>query len=188
MNPVLVILILMNYAYVGLLPRIFFKKDGRYNLMWWMTAGPLFLNALIIFAHFSGLVQMTPYWSLSLWDEGLVVLMTAFSVGMISYTMGTHRIPLALWHQNNDAPANIVTWGAYKYVRHPFYTSFITTQIASIILLPHWSTIAGLFWCITILHRTAQREEDNLSNSNFGAEYQAYMKTTGRFLPKFGEK
>lgn len=187
MNSTLVALLLINFAYIGILPRIFFRKDGRYNLMWWMTAGPLFLNAIIIFCQLAGYIQLETYWSSSsMAMEIAILLLSSFSIGMISYTMGTHRIPLSLWHQNNDAPVNIVTWGAYKYIRHPFYTSFITAQIASVLLLPNWSTILGFVWCILILNRTAAREETNLSNSNFGNEYQNYMKTTGRFFPRIG--
>jgi protein-S-isoprenylcysteine O-methyltransferase Ste14 len=186
MNSILVTLLLVNFAYIGILPRIFFKKDGRFNLMWWMTGGPLFLNAIVILCQQFGWLNLETLWTLPLAGEIAVVILNAFSIGMISYTMGTHRIPLALWHQNNDAPASIVTWGAYKYVRHPFYSSFIAAQLASIIVLPNAITFAGMIWCLIILHRTAAREEANLSASSFGAEYQSYMKTTGRFFPKIG--
>ncbi|MGZ3742403.1 MAG: methyltransferase family protein [Pseudobdellovibrionaceae bacterium] len=186
MNNIIVILLMINFAYIGLLPRIFFKKDGRYNLMWWITGGPLFINALTILLQQLGWLRLDVLWTLPLGGEIAVVALSAFSIGMISYTMGTHRIPLSLWHQNNDAPANIVTWGAYKYVRHPFYSSFIAAQLASILLLPHPITLVGMIWCLIILNRTAAREEKNLSASSFGAEYQSYIKTTGRFFPKLG--
>jgi protein-S-isoprenylcysteine O-methyltransferase Ste14 len=186
MNIILVALLLVNFTYIGILPRIFFKKDGRYNLMWWMTGGPLFLNAIIILSQQVGWLNLETLWTLPLAGEIAVVILSAFSIGMISYTMGTHRIPLSLWHQNNDAPANIVTWGAYKYVRHPFYSSFIAAQIASVILLPNVITFIGMIWCLLILNRTAAREETNLSASSYGSAYQSYMKTTGRFFPKIG--
>lgn len=186
MNTILTSLLLINFAYIGLLPRIFFKKDGRYNLMWWITAGPLFLNATVLFVQLMGWIQVHPLWTLPLGGEMVIALFSVFSIGLISYTMGTHRIPLALWHQNNDDPMNIVTWGAYKYVRHPFYSSFILAQMASVLLLPHAITMAGLAWCLLILNRTAAREERNLSSSGFGSEYQSYMKSTGRFFPKLG--
>lgn len=186
MNKVLVFLLLLNFAYIGILPRIFFKKDGRYNLMWWVTAGPLFLNALVILSQYIGFIDLSPYWILS--DFGVLgtVVLSSFSIGMISYTMGTHRIPLSLWHQNNDAPVNVVTWGAYKYIRHPFYSSFITTQIASVLLLPHIVTFSAMILCLLILNQTASREERRLSESNFGSEYKNYMTQSGRFFPKFG--
>ncbi len=186
MNNILVYLLILNFIYIGILPRIFFKKDGRYNMMWWVTAGPLFVNAILIFCQHVGWLDLAPFWALPAAGEIAVVVLSAFSIGMISYTMGTHRIPLALWHQTNDAPSNVVTWGAYKYIRHPFYSSFITAQLASVLLLPHYTTIAAMIWCLFILNKTAAREEGRLSESNFGAEYKSYMEKTGRFFPKLG--
>lgn len=98
--------------------------------------------------------------------------------------MGTHRIPLALWHQENDAPKQIVTWGAYKRIRHPFYTSFITALIGALIAAPNILTLISLIYGILILNMTAEKEEKKLSTSQYGQEYIEYMKGTGRFFPK----
>ena len=43
MNPAVLVLFLVNFLFVGILPVIFFKRDGRLNLMWWLTAAP-YLN------------------------------------------------------------------------------------------------------------------------------------------------
>lgn len=181
----LLTLLISNYIYVGILPRIFFRGDGRYNLMWFITAGPLFLNAVIIFLAQFGLIPGDA-WNFDATVQSIVpAILSAISIGLISYTLGTHRIPLALWHQKNDAPVNIVTWGAYKRIRHPFYTSFILLQIASFISFPHVITGVGLAWCVTILNATAAKEEKNLSQSQFGDEYKAYIPQTGRFIPKW---
>lgn len=103
---------------------------------------------------------------------------------LISYTVGTHRIPLALWHQENDAPKQIVTWGAYKKIRHPFYTSFLTALVASVVAAPNVLTIFSLVYGFVILNMTAAKEEKKLSSSQYGQEYLDYMKGTGRFIPK----
>ena len=95
---------------------------------------------------------------------------------------------LALWHQDNDAPVHIVTWGAYKFIRHPFYSSFLWIQLASCLALPNGLLFFGLVLCLFVLTRTAIREENRLSASAFGAEYKAYRLTTGRFFLKFGTK
>jgi protein-S-isoprenylcysteine O-methyltransferase Ste14 len=186
MNLELVCLFMVNYIYIGILPKIFFKKDGRYNLMWFITAAPMFLNSMVILLAYNGWWPVANLWPTSGLLNMVAVLLSAVSIGMISYTMGTHRIPLALWHQTNDAPANIVTWGAYKYVRHPFYSSFILVQLASILIMPNPGTIFGLAWAVLILNKTAAREEGLLSNSSFGAEYRTYMTKTGRVIPRIG--
>lgn len=188
MNEGLIYVLLINFIYIGILPRIFFKKDGRYNLMWFVTAAPLMFNSLVVFAQHMGWLQLIPLFPTSQGVEIVAVLLNSLSIALISYTIGTHRVPLALWHQTNDAPVHIVTWGAYKHIRHPFYTSFIMAQIASVLTLPHPITLAGFACAVFILNHTASREEGRLSKSSFGDEYIKYMTHTGRFTPKLGSK
>jgi protein-S-isoprenylcysteine O-methyltransferase Ste14 len=177
-------LLLLNFIYIGLLPKIFFRRDGKFNLMWWITGSPLLVSAMALLFSFLGLLPLENLIVLPLWISVVAVALSAVSIGLISYTIGTHRVPLSLWHQNNDAPVHIVTWGAYKKVRHPFYTSFLLAQIAAFLLLPHLVTLIGLIWSFAVLSVTAAREERNLSASQFGQDYQAYMAQTGRFFPK----
>lgn len=186
MNNGLIYLLVINFIYIGILPRIFFKKDGRYNLMWFITAAPLFFNSILIFCQYMGWINLNALVATSMSAEILAVLLSASSIAFIAYTMGTHRVPLALWHQTNDAPVHLVTWGAYKYVRHPFYVSFILAQIASVLTFAHPLTLLGLLCAVLILNHTAAREERKLSESEFGTEYQSYMKKAGRFTPKLG--
>jgi protein-S-isoprenylcysteine O-methyltransferase Ste14 len=177
-------LLLVNFIYIGLLPKIFFRRDGKFNLMWWVTGAPLFLNAFSLLFRFLGLMKIPDLIILPESASVIAMILSAASIALMSYTIGTHRVPLSLWHQNNDAPVHIVTWGAYKKVRHPFYTSFLMAQLASVLLVPHILTVAGLIWAVVILNATAAREERNLSNSQFGKDYQVYITQTGRFLPK----
>jgi protein-S-isoprenylcysteine O-methyltransferase Ste14 len=171
--------ILLNFIFIGLLPKIFFKKDGKYNLHWWITAGPLFISPIVLLLMDLG--YLSP---MSAPIEQPAAVLSTISIGLISFTLGTHRVPLALWHQTNDAPHSIVTWGAYKRIRHPFYTSFILSQFAAAMAAPHIITLAALAYAISILTYTAKKEESKLSASQYGEEYKSYMKATGRFIPR----
>jgi protein-S-isoprenylcysteine O-methyltransferase Ste14 len=165
---------------------LFFRRDGRIGLMWWLTALPFFVcPAILLFAFFAHTPVMTwPGWRGP--GELTAVLADAASLALIFFTLGTHRIPLALWHQDNDSPAHIVTYGAYGRIRHPFYASFILTFLGAFALFPHWSTLFLLGYALVLLNLTAAREEKRLSASSFGAEYRQYMARTGRFLPRVG--
>lgn len=110
----------------------------------------------------------------------------ALSIALIAFTIGIHRVPLALWHQENDAPKNIVTHGSYAWVRHPFYTSFIICLTGCVIICPHLSTIGTLIYAVVVLMVTARQEESRLSSSEFGEEYREYMTRVGRFFPGIG--
>ena len=190
MNDAILLLLLLNFTYIGVLPVIFFKQGGKLNLMWWLTALPFLVCAVTVIATFAGYIH--PYTG----TGGAVgqvlalvaVLLSVASVCLISFTLGTHRIPIALWHQTNDAPRHIVTWGAYQRIRHPFYASFILAFLAAFLYCPHAGTLATLIYSIVMLNQTAAREEKRLSASEFGCEYQEYMRRTGRFIPRWGTK
>jgi len=186
MNLGILTLFLLAYGVMYALPYIFFKSDGRMNAKWWLTGSPFGVSLLIILLGQKGfvtpLVDRTS--ALGQWLEVAAVPFAAFSIALQCATMATHRIPLALWHQQNDAPKSIVTWGPYGKVRHPFYVAFLMLQIGSVLVFPHWGTLAAFAASLIGLTLTASREERRLLASQFGTEYADYLKRTGRFVPR----
>ncbi|MFI9724077.1 methyltransferase family protein [Streptomyces sp. NPDC052396] len=180
------LLLLLNFGFIGALPRLFFRSDGRFNLKWWLTALPFFLcPALVTAAAALDWQPLVPH----SWRTGLTfaaVVLNVASIALIFMTLGTHRIPLALWHQENDAPRHIVTYGAYRRIRHPFYSAFLLAFVSGLLAWPHWSTLALAVYGVCALHGTAVREERRLAASEFGAEYRDYLAHTGRFFPRPG--
>jgi protein-S-isoprenylcysteine O-methyltransferase Ste14 len=180
--PVLVV-VLADFAAIGLLPRVFFKR-GALNGGWWLTALPFFCGpAFLIAAAAAGWRSWLGAGLPSTVTAAVAGVLAASSLALLTMTLGTHRIPLALWHQDDDAPASIVTYGAYARIRHPFYTSFLLALIAAAVLFPHAGTVLPLCYALVKLNLTAAREEQRLSSSEFGGEYRAYVARTGRFLP-----
>lgn len=190
MNDATLLLISLNFAYIGLLPRIFFKKGGSFNLNWWITASPLFVAPVFLLLVRFGAIAALPmdagFSALSRVAALCAVPLSVLSIAMIALTMGSHRIPIALWHQSDDAPASIVTWGAYQRVRHPFYFSFLLAEVAGVLFFPHWVTLLSLLAGGIILNVTAAREERRLLASEFGREYADYTNRTWRLFPKLG--
>jgi len=184
-EPVL-LLIVLNFALIGLLPRIFFRRDGSLNLRWWATALPFGVAPLFLIAGYAAdLASLIPPNWLAATALAAMVLSVA-SIALICLTVGTHRIPVALWHQEGDQPEHIVTYGAYRWIRHPFYASFILAFLAAVVFLPHWVTLGSLAYAWVALNLTAQREERRLAGSAFGSQYRQYLGRTGRFFPRFG--
>ena len=185
------IIAILNVIFVGLLPRIFFRQDGIFNLKWILTAAPYGLSPIFLLCNTSEFQIWKPILlgvnSERLLLESVGMPFFALSIALIAFTIGIHRVPLALWHQNNDEPKNIVTHGPYAWVRHPFYTSFMICLTGCVIICPHPSTILTLCYAIIALMVTARREESRLSSSEFGKEYQEYMKNVGRFFPGVGK-
>ncbi len=79
------------------------------------------------------------------------------------------------------------TSGPYRWVRHPLYTVGSMLFISFGMMADNWFVAAlGILAFIAMAKRTPQ-EEANLIEK-FGDEYREYMKHTGRFLPKPGNR
>jgi protein-S-isoprenylcysteine O-methyltransferase Ste14 len=179
-------LFLLDFALIGALPFIFFKK-GSFNVKWFLTGAPYFLCAAVLFVTYLGRFPVPFDIGFGTLREALGVAFAAGSVTLIGFVLGTHQRPLALWHQEDDAPEHIVTHGAYARIRHPFYSSFQLALVGAFIVAPNAGTAATLAYGVVSMTLTAMREERRfLANEKFGTEYGAYMKRTGRFIPRLG--
>lgn len=77
----------------------------------------------------------------------------------------------------------LVTYGPYRWVRHPLYT-FGTLLFAGMILLAANGFIAmTAFVSLAILALRTPLEEAKLIEK-FGDDYRVYMQRTGRYLPR----
>lgn len=188
MSRAALLLVLLDFAAIGTLPRLFFRKDGTLNLRWWLTAWPFFACPLLLLGAASRLLPLDLRYARVLGggQDLAPVAPAAASLALLFLTLGTHRIPIALWHQVNDAPRHVVTWGAYRFVRHPFYVSFLLAFLAAALLFPHPAVLGLAAYVAVALNATAAREERALLASEFGDEYRAYLAHTGRFWPRGG--
>ena len=81
-----------------------------------------------------------------------------------------------------DNTTALVIMGAYKYIRHPLYTSLLLFGWGTFFKNP--SFLSGILAVTTsgFLIATARVEEaENLNK--FGVDYAVYMKTTKMFIP-----
>ena len=80
----------------------------------------------------------------------------------------------------------LVTYGPYRWVRHPMYTVFYIYMIGLLLLTANW-LIGGLFLLgVTLAVIPRLPREEALMIEKFGDNYRDYMKRTGRFLPRLG--
>ena len=181
-----IFLVLLNFSLIGLLPIVFFRRDGTFNLSWFATAAPFLITAVALMLGLFDRVQpiYQPGLLVQTAMQMLAVVVAVASITLIGLTIGVHRVPLALWHQHNDAPVELVTWGPYARIRHPFYTSFLLAFLAAILVLPHYLTLLTWIYSSITLTMTAKREERRLMASAYGDQYIRYYRRSGRFLPR----
>jgi protein-S-isoprenylcysteine O-methyltransferase Ste14 len=82
-----------------------------------------------------------------------------------------------------DIPEHLMQDGPYRFIRHPFYCSYILTWTAGVVATQQlWllSTVAVMFG---IYLYAAKKEEEKFERSSLGPSYQQYQARTGRFFP-----
>lgn len=186
MNTVSFVMVIMNFILIAALPLIIFRRDGSLNAKWCITALPFFVVVVVSILGFVALLTPLQTHSTLLFEftQICAALFSIASIGLIASTIHAHEFKPALWHQVNDQPRELVTWGPYKSIRHPFYSAFLLAFCASLLLFPHYLILGCLVYGIIVLTVTAKCEETHLTQV-FGSSYQCYMSTTGRFFPQF---
>jgi len=87
--------------------------------------------------------------------------------------------PTLLWVEKTTV---LVTVGAYKYVRHPLYCSFLMLTWGSFLFIPSWQGgLLALLASLNIIVAARVEEQENLLY--FGVAYCDYMKRTKMFIP-----
>jgi protein-S-isoprenylcysteine O-methyltransferase Ste14 len=155
-----------------------FRRTGR------IPAGTVLISVLTVagFGWFVAHILATPL--SAAWLAAL--LLFAGALALFFWTVkATRQTPPTLAF-DTDAPAFLLRHGPYRYVRHPFYVSYllfwIGTAIAFTGLLP-WLAPAVM---LAVYRIAAGREEQKFAASNFRAAYAAYRKQAGMFLPRAG--
>jgi len=78
----------------------------------------------------------------------------------------------------------LITGGPYRWMRHPMYTALLAVALAWTLLSA--SLLIGALWLGTMigLFFTRMPREEAMLLAQFGDDYRAYMKRTGRLLPR----
>ncbi len=84
---------------------------------------------------------------------------------------------------STDTPEVLISKGPYRWVRHPFYSSYLASYLGSAIAAGFFP-YGILFFCLFGFYFWGtQLEETKFSKSQLSNSYQAYRKRTGRFTP-----
>jgi len=81
----------------------------------------------------------------------------------------------------------LVTSGPYRWVRHPMYTVHIVYFFTWVLVSANLLLLINYLLTLILIFGRIPKEEQMLLEQ-FGDEYRAYMKRTGRLLPRFRRK
>ncbi|MBO3803781.1 MAG: isoprenylcysteine carboxylmethyltransferase family protein [Candidatus Brockarchaeota archaeon] len=113
---------------------------------------------------------------------GLLLIVLGLSI--FSWSVQARGRYATSWAMAEDH--RLVTWGPYRFVRHPSYLSYFMMFFGMLILWPN------VFSTIPILsipgYVRITKDEEGLLIERFGDQYRDYRKRTGRFFPKIPRK
>lgn len=116
------------------------------------------------------------------WLRWTGVGVCAIAAGLLTWTLrglGTNLTDTVVTRRAHT----LVTHGAYRWVRHPFYDSMALLILANSLIAANWFLLlTGSVFLFLIVVRTRTEEEKLLAR--FGDAYRAYMMQTGRFVPR----
>ena len=107
-------------------------------------------------------------------------------VGSLPFLIWVHRTLGKHWSRSLELQQDheLVTRGPYRWIRHPMYTIHTVHSIALVVVSANLFIL--IFFPFTILlFFTRIPKEEAMLLEQFGEKYRAYMKRTGRLLPRF---
>ena len=157
-------------------------KEGWLNLTLRSVLGLAFLVSLIAYVGYPQAMA----WSalpLPVW-----VRWVGFGVGLLS-------LLLLFWVHHSlgenfsstlhvREKQTLVTYGPYRWVRHPMYTTLYLLVVAFFLLSANWFIGLTGFGGLTGVVAFRLKREEEVMIEKFGDDYRNYMGRTGRFLPR----
>jgi len=84
-----------------------------------------------------------------------------------------------------DPPTRLIIQGLYRYVRNPMYVGAILIVLGEVIYFHFGWLLLYAVGLWTILHTALIIFEEPQLRHRFGVEYEQYLRTVPRWIPKF---
>jgi protein-S-isoprenylcysteine O-methyltransferase Ste14 len=147
-----------------------------------MPAGAKLISGLVIA---SGLFMLFLVWRN---DQPYFAQLAGIVLQILSYALfwsaiGATRNAALLAAFTPLAPHSLVTTGPYKFVRHPFYSSYLLFWVGlTVCTWSVWAFVPLIGMFVTYL-QAALDEERKFSQTALAKDYSQYMAKTARFVP-----
>ena len=137
----------------------------------------LTVGAFWVVVFGSGAAELFP-WGMIFGIPGLLAALALFE-----WARRTIRGRFFSYINSEDLPQFLCASGPFRYVRHPFYSSYLLSAASAAIMFPNLVTIVGFAVAAFGFNEAARFEEQKFAGSPVAQEYAAYKQHTGRFLP-----
>lgn len=157
------------------------EREGWWIMLLRIVALPCMLATVVFYA-------VNPPWlnvfaiPFPTWVRWIGVGLAVMSVPLlvwVHHTLGKHwSTSLQLQEEHT-----LVTSGPYRWVRHPMYTALFGFFVGILLISALWLVVPLVVASILMLC-TRLGKEETMMIEQFGDAYRAYMRRTGRLLPR----
>ena len=156
-------------------------KERSLWLGWFVVVAGWLTQPLVIGKLNCSLFSLIPCWMGPIgFFLGFLVMLFGYAGTQWCYTVLGDAWRMGIRRREKTA---LVKNGPYRYVRHPIYLFQIAMLLGAILLLPTSFSFILLFVHLLCVFIKAADEETYLLHVH-GSEYQVYLSSTGRLLPK----
>lgn len=153
--------------------------------------GPLEIGLLMLATIGTTLVPLV-------WVTTTFFAFSDYPLSPFPYVLGLGIMVIGLWlfyRSHTDLGTNwsvtlqmredhrLITSGVYSVIRHPMYASMFLLGIAQMLILPNWIAGPAYLLGFGMLYVFRVRAEERMMLDRFGAEYEQYMRRSGRLIP-----
>lgn len=118
------------------------------------------------------------------WHVAMALTLYGTSLGLFWRSIQVNKAEPLYVAFTNDQPRHLVTCGPYRYIRHPFYASYLLAWTAGIVASRQLWLTAPLLIMLAIYRAAGRDEERRFLSSHLSDQYQEYRRTTGAFIPR----
>jgi protein-S-isoprenylcysteine O-methyltransferase Ste14 len=125
-------------------------------------------------------------WSISTAPRATVgpMLLYVAALALFLWATSTTRHKGFLPSFSNVVPGALTTEGPYRFVRHPFYVSYLFYHLGNALATAAWMPWVMLAAMAGIYVVAAHNEEGYLAQGAYADDYDAYKRRTGMFFPR----
>ncbi|SHG79554.1 methyltransferase family protein [Marivita hallyeonensis] len=143
--------------------------------------GMYIISSLSLFGIFTFLLHAF-LWDLRFTGAPLVIMFLAFALFIWAAKHSKKKLSLA-FDEKRDTDG-IITTGPWRYMRHPFYVSYVIFWLACALGTAHPTSLVVFATLLFIYGYSAVREEGALKRGRYADEYLKYQQSVGFVLPK----
>jgi len=156
------------------------RLEGRGPVILWSVYYTCWFIAVVLFLFFSPWM----IWAQLPVPGWLRWTGVGAAIASLPFLLWAHRTLGKCWSMWLEIPEKLVTGGPYSRVRHPIYAHRLIIDAALVVVSANLFLLLVYPLSIALIYVWIGKEE-RMMLERFGGEYRAYMKRTGRLLPRF---